>query len=106
MRTPPAPPAAPPRPTATGLSRPPGPRVVNLRDGYPAGADRMPARARDTADLLRRILAGDPAAPHLVDGAVLRAAVGGLPAYFEADALAARAGAELRVAEVKSFPRV
>jgi hypothetical protein len=85
---------------------PAGARVVNLRDGYPAGADRMPRRARDTADLLRRIIAGDPAAPHLIDGAVLRATVGGLMAFFEADALAALAGCEIRVAEVKSFPKV
>jgi hypothetical protein len=66
----------------------------------------MPRRARDTADLLRRIAQGDPVAPHLIDGAVLAASVGGLIAYFEADALAALAGGEVRVAEVKSFPKV
>jgi hypothetical protein len=81
-------------------------RVVNLRDGYPAGAGRMPLRARDTAALLKRIVRGDPAAPHLIDGAVLRALVGGQVAYFEADALAALAGGEIRGAEVKSFPKV
>src|SRR5262249_6895712 len=64
---------------------PTGARVVNLREGYPAGADRMLLRARDTAALLRRIVQGDPAAPHLVDGAVLAASVGGTWAYFEAD---------------------
>jgi hypothetical protein len=42
-----------------------------------------------------------------MDGAVLRGNVGGLDAFFEADALAARAaGGEIRVAEVKSFPKV
>jgi hypothetical protein len=83
-----------------------GARVVNLREGYPSGADRMPLRAGDTTELLRLIVSGDPAAPHVIDGAVLRATVGGLVAYFEADALAARAGSEVRVAEVKSFPKV
>ncbi|MCI0458973.1 MAG: hypothetical protein L0Z62_18600 [Gemmataceae bacterium] len=89
------------------LALPPtGARVVNLREGYPKGADRMPLRARDTAELLRRIVRGDPAAPHLIDGAVLTASIGGLLAYFEADALAALSGGEIRVAEVKSFPKV
>lgn len=80
--------------------------VVNLREGYPAGPGRMPLRARDTAALLGRILRGDPLAPHLIDGAVLSASIGGVTAYFEADALAARADGEMRVAEVKSFPKV
>jgi hypothetical protein len=84
-----------------------GARVVNLRQGFPPGPGRMPARAQATSDLVRRILAGDPAAPHLIDGAVLVGSVGGLTAYFEADALAARTAAgELRVAEVKSFPKI
>jgi hypothetical protein len=81
-------------------------RVMNLRDGYPAGPDRMPSRARDTAALLARIVRGEATAPHLIDGAVLRATIGGAVAYFEADALAARAGGEIRAAEVKSFPKV
>ncbi len=81
-------------------------RVVNLRQGYPKSSDGMRQRGDATLDLLRRILAGDPAAPHLIDGAVLSAPVGGMPAYFEADALAARSRVEVRVAEVKSFPKV
>jgi hypothetical protein len=88
------------------LSLPAAACVVNLREGYPSGPDRMPLRARDTAALLGRILRGDPLAPHLIDGAVLSASIGGLTAYFEADALAARAGTAMRVAEVKSFPKV
>jgi hypothetical protein len=85
---------------------PTGAQVVNLRDGYPSDSDRMALRARDALALLERIIQGDPAAPHLIDGAVLAASVGGLVAYFEADALAARAAHEIRVAEVKSFPKV
>jgi hypothetical protein len=88
------------------LGLPPVVRVVNLREGYPAGPDRMPLRARDSATLIGRIVRGDPLAPHLIDGAVLSATIGGLTAYFEADALAARAGDAMRVAEVKSFPKV
>jgi hypothetical protein len=84
-----------------------GARVVNLRDGFPAGPGRMPARVKATAGLIRQVILGEPAAPHLIDGAVIRGVVGGLDAYFEADALAARAaGGGLRVAEVKSFPKV
>jgi hypothetical protein len=89
------------------LTLPPtGARVMNLRQGYPAGTERMPLRARDTAALLNRIIRGDPTAPHLIDGAVLSASVGGVVAHFEADALAASSGREVRVAEVKSFPKV
>lgn len=84
-----------------------GARVVNLREGFPSGPGRMPARVKATADLLRLILRGEPAAPHLIDGAVVRGTVGGVEAFFEADALAAReAGGEIRIAEVKSFPKV
>jgi hypothetical protein len=88
------------------LKLPTGARVVNLREGYQAGPDRMRLRACDTAALLGRILKGDPTAPHLIDGAVLQGTVGGLAAYFEADGLAACASREIHVAEVKSFPKV
>jgi hypothetical protein len=81
-------------------------RVRNLREGYPKGPTRMPLRSADTEKLLRLMLRGDSTAPHLIDGAVLTAAVGGLPAFFEADAVAARGTDSLRVAEVKSFPKV
>ena len=66
----------------------------------------MPRRARDTAALVALILRGAADAPHLLDGAVFATTVGGLPAYFEADALAARPGVEMPVVEVKSFPKV
>jgi hypothetical protein len=83
-----------------------GTRFVNLRDGYPRDASALPARAADTLGHLRLIVEGNPAAPHLLDGAVLSASIGGRVAYFEADALAARAAATLHVAEVKSFALV
>lgn len=80
--------------------------VVNLRKAYPANAASMPLRARDTRAILDRIARGDSAAPDLIDGAVLCGTIGGRFAYFEADALAARSGLQIRVAEVKSFPKV
>jgi hypothetical protein len=83
-----------------------GARVVNLRRGYPKDSTGMSRRAADTLNLLRQIVRGDPAAPHLIDGAVLTAAIGGRTAYFEADALAAFADALVRAAEIKSFPKV
>ncbi|MGF1583058.1 MAG: hypothetical protein ACFCD0_27375 [Gemmataceae bacterium] len=82
-------------------------RVVNLRQGLPGGSKKMSDRADATKNLVREIIAGKPTAPHLIDGAVLRGCIGGLEAFFEADALAARtANGMLRVAEVKSFPKV
>jgi hypothetical protein len=77
------------------------PRVVNLRS-----AGTMAERSRMTLELLGLIVRRDPAAPHLIDGAVLRGVVGGVLAYFEADAAAACPGDQVRVAEVKSFPKV
>jgi hypothetical protein len=83
-----------------------GARTVNLREGFPAGPDRMPLRARTTLAELERIIRRDPGAPHLLDGAVLAAPVGGQQAYFEADALAACSEWTIHAAEVKSFPKV
>jgi hypothetical protein len=83
-----------------------GARVVNLREGYPKNRTAMPRRAADTLKLLQQVVRGDPTAPHLIDGAVLSAAIAGRVAYFEADALAALAQAMIHAAEVKSFPKV
>jgi len=80
--------------------------VVNLREGYPKDGTAMPPRAEETLKLLGQIIRGGPTAPHLIDGAVLSATIGGRPAYFEADALAAWAAAMIHAAEVKSFPKV
>lgn len=83
-----------------------GALVANLREGYPKNATAMPRRAEATMKLLERILRGEPTAPHLLDGAVLSATIGGRTAYFEADALAAWAAGMIYAAEVKSFPKV
>lgn len=83
-----------------------GAQIRNLREGYPKDRNALPSRAIDTLKLLGQIVRREPAAPHLIDGAVLSATIGGRVAYFEADALAAWIGAMIRAAEVKSFPRV
>ena len=83
-----------------------GGRWINLREAHPREPDRMSLRARDTEALLGRILRGDPTAPHLIDGAVLPALIGGVLAHFEADNVAALTGQQIHVAEVKSFPKV
>ncbi|AWM40244.1 hypothetical protein GobsT_13020 [Gemmata obscuriglobus] len=81
--------------------------VVNLRDGFPSGPGRSAARAAATLAELRRVVGRAPGAPHLIDGAVLAGTVGGCTAHFEADMLTAREPDVLiRVAEVKSFPKV
>lgn len=80
--------------------------VANLRDGYPRNYTGLVARAVETRRRLDEILRGDPVAPNLVDGAVLRADIGGARAYFEADALATRYLARIHVGEIKSFPIV
>ena len=88
------------------LALPTDARAVNLRTTSSSGPDRMAARAAEVRELLRRILRRDLAAPHLLDGGVLAGNIGGTIAWFEADGLAAAAAGLLRVAEVKSFPRV
>jgi hypothetical protein len=81
-------------------------KIANLRDVYPKTKIGMRLRAQETRRQLERILTGDPTAANLIDGAVLEARVGGVSAFFEADALAARSSAQMHVAEVKSFPKV
>jgi hypothetical protein len=81
-------------------------RIVNLRDVYQKNSAGMGLRANHTRVLIRQLLAGDPKAPNLIDGAVLEASIGGIAARFEADALAARFGGPIHAGEVKSFPVV
>lgn len=80
-------------------------RVANLR--VPAGSvPEHERRARKTEVLVAKLVRGDRDAPNLIDGAVLTAQVGGLAAYFEVDAVAARFDKPIHVGEVKSFPTV
>jgi hypothetical protein len=81
-------------------------RVMNLREGYPPNRHGLVLRAHATRGLLDGMLRDDPSAYNLIDGGVLTTSVGGVRAYFEADALAARAHGPIRIGEVKSFPVV
>lgn len=81
-------------------------RIANLRDGYPPNHTGMVLRSRATRGFLLEIVRGDRAAPNLIDGAVLSAQLGGVTAFFEADALAARFSGLIHGGEVKSFPIV
>src|SRR5262249_54512778 len=49
-------------------------------------------------------IAGGPAEPVVLDGAVLEADVGGLSAFFEADEMAIGVGGQIIVGENKSWP--
>jgi len=77
-------------------------RVANLRSGQPPNKDR----AEKTSAVLKRIVDNSTGAPNLIDGAVLTRDIGGLPAYFEADAVAAHFDQPIRAGEIKSFPTV
>jgi hypothetical protein len=66
----------------------------------------MGLRGEETRRLIRQLISNDRSAPNLIDGAVLQATIGGIPARFEADALAARFGGPIHAGEVKSFPVV
>src|SRR5262249_16306675 len=81
-------------------------RVVSLREGYPTNRHGLIMRAHTARGLLDGMLREDPMAPNLIDGAVLTTSLAGVRAYFEADALAARARGPIHIGEVKSFPVV
>jgi hypothetical protein len=81
-------------------------KVVDLRSAYPKNREGLRLRAHETKRLLAEIARKDPEAVNLIDGAVLTTEIGGKPAYFEADSLAARFGGDLHVGEIKSFPVV
>jgi len=79
--------------------------IENLREGYPPNRTGLALRARVTRSRMAEIAAG-PQEPVVLDGAVLRADVGGLPAYFEADEIAIGVAGQIIVGENKSWPVV
>lgn len=83
-----------------------GARVVNLRNGFAHSRAGMEERAKATAELVGRVLRGEPDAPNLIDGAVLCREIAGVRSFFEADAVAARFGGPVHTGEIKSFPTV
>jgi hypothetical protein len=79
--------------------------IENLREGYPP--NRAGLRMRSTVTQTRMAeIADQPQEPVILDGAVLEADVGGLPAFFEADEMAIGVGGQIIVGENKSWPVV
>lgn len=81
-------------------------KIENLRGRYQLNRHGMTLRAHDTRVLIEKIVARDPYAPNLIDGAVLTATIAGQQAFFEADAIAAKFDSPIHAGEVKSFPVV
>jgi hypothetical protein len=81
-------------------------KIENLRGRYQLSRHGMTLRAHDTRVLIEKIVARDPYAPNLIDGAVLTATIAGQQAFFEADAIAAKFDSPIHAGEVKSFPVV
>ncbi len=79
--------------------------IENLREGYPPNRAGLRMRATVTRTRMAEI-AGSPADPVVLDGAVLEADIGGLPAFFEADEMAIGVGGQIIVGENKSWPVV
>ena len=79
--------------------------VDNLRQGYQPNRTGLIMRASVTRNRMTEILAMPPE-PIVLDGAVLRADIGGIPAFFEADEMAIGVNGEIVVGENKSWPIV
>jgi len=79
--------------------------VENLRQGYQPNRTGLAMRASVTKGHLKEIVAGPPA-PIVLDGAVLKAEIGGISAFFEADEMAIGVGGAILVGENKSWPIV
>lgn len=79
--------------------------VENLRQGYQPNRTGLAMRASVTKTRLKDIVAG-PTEPIVLDGAVLRAEIGGFTAFFEADEMAIGVGGQILVGENKSWPIV
>src|SRR5215831_10024744 len=79
--------------------------IENLREGYQPNREGLLLRASVTRSRMAEITSA-PDEPVVLDGAVLRADVGGLPAFFEADEMAIGVNGEIIVGENKSWPVV
>jgi hypothetical protein len=79
--------------------------IENLREGFPPNRAGLRMRATVTQTRMAEI-AQTPQEPVILDGAVLQADVGGLPAFFEADEMAIGVGGQIIVGENKSWPVV
>ena len=79
--------------------------IENLREGYQPNRAGLRMRATVTQTRMAEIADGPPE-PVVLDGAVLHADIGGLPAFFEADEMAIGVGGQIIVGENKSWPVV
>jgi len=79
--------------------------IENLREGYQPNRTGLTLRASVTRNRMAEIVAAPPE-PIVLDGAVLRADIGGLAAFFEADEMAIGVGGQIIVGENKSWPVV
>ncbi len=79
--------------------------IENLREGYQPNRTGLAMRARVTSSRMAEI-AEAPQEPVVLDSAVLRADIGGLPGFFEADEMAIGVGGQIIVGENKSWPVV
>lgn len=77
--------------------------IENLREGYPPNRAGLVQRATITLSRMAEVTGG-PGDPVVLDGAVLQASIGGLPAFFEADEMAIGVGGQILVGENKSWP--
>ena len=79
--------------------------VENLRQGYQPNRTGLAMRASVTKTRLKEIVGGPPE-PIVLDGAVLRADIGGFTAFFEADEMAIGVDGQILIGENKSWPVV
>ncbi len=79
--------------------------IENLREGFQPNRTGLAMRANVTSTRMAEI-AEQPQEPVVLDGAVLRADIGGLPGFFEADEMAIGVGGRIIVGENKSWPVV
>lgn len=77
--------------------------VENLRQGFQPSRTGLLMRANVTASRIREVGDGAPS-PIILDGAVLRAEIGGVEAFFEADEMAIGVDGAILVGENKSWP--
>ena len=79
--------------------------IDNLREGYPPNRTGLTMRASVTQGRMLEIVSSDDD-PIILDGAVLKADIGGRTAFFEADEMAIGINGEVIVGENKSWPVV
>jgi hypothetical protein len=79
--------------------------IDDLRRGFPRNRTGMAPRAEATLRRMAEIVSA-PDGQIVLDGAVLKAEVGGQPAYFEADEMAIGSEGRILVGENKSWPIV